>query len=113
MINNLSRKTKIAIDAKICESALSKAVGLMFSREQNKVLVFKFNHEKIVPLHMLFVFYSIDVLFLNEERAVVELKENFKPFTFCTPKKKVMYVVELPQSSIKKLKAEVGDKIEF
>ena len=85
----------------------------MFSKKSDRVLIFKFSHEKIVPLHMIFVFYPIDVLFLNKEKVVVELKENFGPFTFYTPKKKAMYVVEMPKNSTKKLKVKVGDKTEF
>ena len=85
----------------------------MFSKKSDVSLIFKFSHEKIVPLHMIFVFYPIDVLFLNKEKVVVELKENFRPFTFYTPRKKAMYVIEMPENSIKKLKAEVGDKIKF
>ena len=62
---------------------------------------------------MIFVFYPIDVLFLDKNKIVVELKEKFNPFTFHTPKKKAMYIIEMPKNSIKKLKAKVGDKIKF
>lgn len=85
----------------------------MFSKKQNMILVFKFKFGKIVPLHMLFVFYQIDVLFLNEEKIIIELKKNFRPFSFYTPKEKAMYVVEMPSGSIKRLNVEIGDKIGF
>ena len=78
-----------------------------------KTLIFIFNKEKIIPLHMFFVLYPIDVLFLDKNRIVVEKKENFKPFTFYTPKKKAMYVIELPKDTIKETKTRLGDEIEF
>ena len=113
MMQNLTKKTKLDINIKICSDIFSQSLGLMFSKKQNRALIFKLDYEKIVPLHMMFVFYPIDVLFLNKDKVVVDLKENFRPFAFYTPKEKSIYVVEIPQGSIKKLKAEVGDKIKF
>ena len=112
-IKNITRNRFIARNAVLCESVLSKSVGLMFSKNMGKCLVFKFNSEKIVPLHMFFVFYPIDVLFLDKKKVVVELKENFLPFTLYTPKKKLIYVVELPNGIVKKSKTGIGDKIRF
>jgi len=112
-IRNTSRNCILENKIRLCDTTISKFIGLMFSKKSDRVLIFKFSHEKIVPLHMIFVFYPIDVLFLNKEKVVVELKENFGPFTFYTPKKKAMYVVEMPKNSTKKLKVKVGDKTEF
>lgn len=84
----------------------------MFSKK-NRSLIFIFKKEKINPLHMLFVFYPIDVLFLDKNKVVLEIRENFKPFAFYMPKKKSKYVVELPKNSIKNSKTKIGDKIGF
>ena len=62
---------------------------------------------------MFFVFYPIDVLFLDKNKIVADKKENFKPFAFYKSKKKAMYAIELPNETIKKTKTEIGDKIEF
>ena len=62
---------------------------------------------------MLFVFYPIDVLFLNKNKIVVEMKENFMPFSLYTPNKKALYIIELPKNTIQKTKTEVGNKINF
>ena len=110
-IKNLTRKKIIAGNARLCRSILSKAIGLVFSKK--KALIFVFKKEKIVPLHMLFVFYPIDVLFLNKEKIVVEKKEKFMPFTFYTPKNKAKYIIEIPTKLAKKTKTGIGDKIKF
>ena len=112
-IRNTSRNSTFGNKIKLCYTPLSKFIGLMFSKKSDVSLIFKFSHEKIVPLHMIFVFYPIDVLFLNKEKVVVELKENFRPFTFYTPKKKAMYVIELPSNAIKNMGTEIGDRISF
>jgi uncharacterized membrane protein (UPF0127 family) len=90
-----------------CTSAWSKARGLMFSRK--KTLVFEFKQDMHVPLHMLFVFFPIDVLYLDKDKQVIEVKKDFKPFTFFTPRAKARYVVELPYRS----NAKVGDSVTF
>ncbi|MBI2651786.1 DUF192 domain-containing protein [Candidatus Woesearchaeota archaeon] len=111
-IKNLTRKIFLAKNAKLCLNIISKSIGLMFSKNP-KALVFAFNKEKIVPLHMLFVFYPIDVLFLDKNKIVVEIKRNLMPFSFYKPKRKSKYVIELPCNSIKKTKTNVGDKIKI
>ena len=100
-------------NAKLCTNTFSKFIGLMFSKKQNRVLIFNFNKYKIIYLHMLFVFYPIDVLFLDKNKIVVDKKENFKPFTFYKSKKKAMYAIELRNGVIKRTKTKIGDKIEF
>ena len=62
---------------------------------------------------MFFVFYPIDVLFLDQNRVVIEIKENFAPFSFYNPKNKSKYVIELPKNIIKETNTQLGDKIEF
>jgi len=57
--------------------------------------------------------FPIDVLFLNEDWKVVEMKEDFKPFRYHRPKKKAMFIIELPEGSILKSKTKVGDIISF
>ena len=110
-IKNTTKNKVIATDFKLCYDNFSKFIGLMFSRKQNRALILKFNQENIISLHMFFVFYPIDVLFLDKNKIVVDKKENFKPFTVYKSKKKAMYAIELPDGNIKK--TEIGDKIKF
>ena len=110
---NLANHKILASDAGLCNTAFSKAIGLMFSKNKKKSLVFKFDSERIIPLHMFFVFYPIDALFLNKKNIVVESKENFMPFRFYTPNKMAIYVIELPKGTIKKYKTKIGDKIKI
>ncbi|MAG38517.1 hypothetical protein CMO90_00335 [Candidatus Woesearchaeota archaeon] len=113
MIKNYSKGIVLVEKEEICNSDFAKARGLMFSRKTDKALIFPFRKSKRISLHMFFVFFSIDVLFLDEKKIVVELKNCFKPFTFYFSKRKVKYVVELPVNTIKRTKTIVGDKIGF
>ncbi len=103
-------------EVKHCKSNFSQGLGLMLSRKnKNRALVFELKKEKKVPLHMFFVFYPIDVLYLDEDKngdkRIVEIKENFKPFTFYSPKNKAKYIVELPVNTVSKGQLNVNDII--
>lgn len=110
MIQNKTKNFVIIKKAKLCKSMFCKAIGLMFrSKKPDCGLVFIFNKELRADLHMLFVFFPIDVLFLDKDKKVVDIKKNFKPFGYYAPKAKAQYVVELPVGVLKN--TVVGDKI--
>jgi hypothetical protein len=115
-IVNKTKKTKLADKHRICRSAGSKARGLMFTNEasvKKASLVFEFGKERSQSLHMFFVFYPIDVLFLDEKRNVVEMKQEFRPWRVYNAAKNAKYVIELPSNTIIKTKTAVGDRIEW
>jgi uncharacterized membrane protein (UPF0127 family) len=95
------------MEYKICRSLWSQTRGLMFSKKKN--LVFVFNKEKRISLHMLFVFFPIDVLFLDENKRIIEIKRNLRPFRFYTSKEKSKYVVELTEDHNHK----IGERVNF
>ena len=111
----LKCKNKIICkNVKICKSIFSKALGLMFSFPINdKCLIFIFDNARRIDLHMFFVFYPIDVLFLDEGKKVVEIKERFLPFRIYYSKNKCNYVIELPLRVIKDKGIKVGDVLEW
>jgi len=110
-IKNTTKDLVIAGKHKMCNSLWGKARGLMFSPPRN--LIFSYPDERRVSLHMFFVFFPIDVAFLNSNKEIVEIKENFKPFTVHSPKNKAKYVVELNHGTIEQTGTTVGDRLEF
>jgi uncharacterized membrane protein (UPF0127 family) len=88
----------------------------MFSRRRSVVenaLVFEFDWPGRQSLHMFFVFYTIDVLFLDENKRVVDVKRGFKPFTVYNSRVVSRYVIELPGGAIKRSKTCKGDVLEW
>src|SRR3989344_9289603 len=106
IIRNTTQKI-ISNEEVPCNSFLSQARGLIFRKKQN--LIMKLPQERKIYLHMFFVFYPIDVLLLNKHKMIVEIKRNFKPFTFWNSKEKGKYVVELAFPE----EYEVGDRVEL
>lgn len=114
MINNTTKNKILVKSKKKCDTVLSQSIGLMFSKEKKDFgLIFDFKNERTISLHMFFVFYPIDVISLDSERKVIDIKENFKPFTTYMTKKKAKYIIELPKGTIKKTKTTIGNTIEF
>jgi uncharacterized membrane protein (UPF0127 family) len=53
------------------------------------------------------------VLCLDALKRVVDLKENFRPWTFWRSKALCSYIVELPVGSIGRSQTRIADFIEF
>ena len=103
----------IAKSYKEAKSIADKGFGLMFKTKVTKPLVFFFDKEKIVSLHMWFVFMPIDVIFLDSNKNIVEILEDFKPFSYYNPKNKAKYVIEFEAGTIKNKKIKIKEKVKF
>jgi uncharacterized membrane protein (UPF0127 family) len=98
----------IAKKVKFANNIILRAKGLMFEKESNfnYSLIFEFPKESKIgcSLHMLFVFFPIDVIFLNSEKKVVDLA-TLKPWSLgYTPKRASKYVIETQVGTNKKIK---------
>lgn len=85
---------RMRIEGRIYKGYWGKFRGLMFSRKRK--IAFDMGKEIKTPLHTFFVFFTIHVYFLNENKKLVEKKENFKPFSLYFPERKARYIVESP-----------------
>ena len=114
MIKNKTRKTVIVREKRFLKSEWQKTRGLMLAKKIiDTGLIFVFKQEKIITLHMFLVFFPIDVLWLDHNKKVVDMKEHFKPFTIILSKRPALYIVELPDGVIKKSGTKIGDVVEF
>ncbi|NTV24507.1 MAG: hypothetical protein HGA85_09185 [Nanoarchaeota archaeon] len=112
MLTNETTGSRICSDTKVIRSTLGKAIGLMFSKKKSdSCLIFAFNPPRKIDLHMFFVFYSIDLIFLGKNREVIEIKQSFRPFTFYFPKTAAAYVIEAEEGASRLVK--LGDRISF
>ncbi len=101
---------------KIASSFPSQAKGLMFESKK------KFDYALVFPLplenrayasiHSFFVFFPIDVVYLDSKKRVVDIKRNLAPFTFFyRPKKPAKYFVELRAGKSEGI--ELGHELEW
>lgn len=114
MIINKTKKMPLAKNYKLCKSTFSKIIGLMFSRKKPDFgLIMEFKKPSRPSLHTLFVFYPIDLLFLNERKKAIEIKENLTPFKLFIPKSKVKFILEFPAGTLNSSNIELLDTISF
>ena len=112
-IKNVTRSTLIASSSRIADSVLKRAVGLMISRPTEAAMVLMFPKETGISLHTFFVFFPIDILFVDADNRIAELLKQMPPFSTYSAKQKAKLVIELPAGSISKSKTRVGDSIAF
>ncbi len=115
-------KTKGLIISHRCSLARnlsSRMRGLILSDRKDLVLVSPREDIKSSSIHMALMQYPIDVLWLDSNMKVVDLRRNIQPLNplvkdtwrIYKPGKPAKYVVELGKENI--IGTEVGDEIEF
>ncbi|MEW8985439.1 MAG: DUF192 domain-containing protein [Bacillus sp. (in: firmicutes)] len=62
-------------------------------------------------IHMFFMFFSIDVVFLDENDVVVAVREKVKPNRLILPVARAVKTLELPVGAVGKHSIGVGDRI--
>ena len=108
----LFHKNSFLAKLKVYSSILALAKGLMFSSplKKGEGIVLASKKENLSSIHMLFVFFPIDAVWMDKNKKISFIKRNIKPFTpLVTPPKFSQFIVELPANSTKKLK--VNDKL--
>ena len=97
----------------LAKTFASKALGLMFRKKFDGVLVIDLGFEtrRGAAIHTFFMRFDIDVFFVNGKYKVVDAVRNIKPWKILImPKKACRYIVEARSG---KLKAKVGQKLEW
>jgi len=111
---NIKFKGKVISKAKYCDGYFSKFMGLMFSKKLNSgksvILVCDFNSRFFCAIHMLFVFFPLDIIFLDSDKKVVDVRKAYPFVSFIAPRKEAKYVIEMNKGeNILK----IGDKVTF
>ncbi len=105
----------IASDVEFARTLLSQTRGLMFRRSipDDFAMIFEFSKLQKVSLHMLFVPFPIDVLFLDEQCRISSTCTLRPWIGLGYSGRKIRYVIEMPEGSISKNDLKVGDVLEF
>ena len=111
MIINISRDVLIAKTITVANNPFSRMKGLLgtASLPVQKALV-------ITPcnsIHMLFMQFPIDVIFINKTNHVVGLVNNIPPFAFSPIFWESSCAIELPAGTIQQTQTAVGDIIQI
>ena len=110
-ILNTTKDTVIAQNGAIADTFMSRMTGLLNRKSlpDGEALVIT----RCNSIHMFFMRFSIDVIFVDKNDHVVGLVERIKPFRLSRIFFDSQYVIELSEGSIKKAEVSIGDKIEI
>lgn len=114
-MNKRQNKKIFGLEIEYVITFFEKVMGLMFRKKLRHALWFNFNRKTRIDasIHSFFVFFPFDVIWLNEKK-IVDLRKNVKPFTFnITPKKPADSMIELPIGTINKQKLKIGKQLRF
>lgn len=116
-ISGKEKKEIRKIDIEIASNDSARMKGLMFrkSMEDTKGMLFIFEVPEVHSFWMKNTIMSLDIIFINENKEIVKIHKNTKPFsTESLPSvKPSIYVVEVQAGFTDKYKIKEGDKIEF
>ncbi len=105
---------EIAKNIEICRTLTSQILGLMFRSQiqADYAMIFVLKKPSSAGIHMLFVRFPIDVIFLNEEKIIVAMA-NLKPWTGHKSMKNIKYIIETNPGAIERYKLSIGAQMGF
>ncbi len=93
----------------VANNFIKRALGLMFkSIGENEGMIFYYKPRKI-HIHTFFMKFPIDVIFLNEDNTVVDIKRNMKPWSTYQSKKYSCKMIEIKSNP--SINIKIGDKL--
>ena len=96
------------INVRIANTFCSRFKGLMMEKSlpQGEAMILDTK-----SIHMCFMRFPIDAVFLDKEGTVLETHEHLKPWVGTATCMKATYVIELPDRDITRLKIDIGQSI--
>jgi uncharacterized protein len=108
-IENTTRNTTLADQANKAANFMSRGRGLMMAPPlpQGGGLVI----EPCNSIHMFFMRYPLDIVFLSKEGNVVFMYKGIKPWRVGRVVRGARLAVELPEGAIESTGTELGDRV--
>ncbi|MEF8873669.1 MAG: DUF192 domain-containing protein [Candidatus Thermoplasmatota archaeon] len=109
----MATKLPDEVKVKAAKGFFGKALGLMFKRKVDYVLLMEFrNTSKNINLHSFFVFFKFHCIFLDEDKNIVDIEKDVPPFTMgISTEKRAKYVLEIPEGIIDIDEFSIGGRL--
>jgi len=107
---NSTHKTVLVERLEVADTFLSRMTGLLGRpglAEGDGLLITGCN-----SIHMFFMRFAIDVVFLNEAGRVIGLVERIPPFALSPVFWKAAKALELPAGTIERSRTQTGDQLD-
>lgn len=105
---------EIAKNIEFARTKLCQMAGLMFRKDipSDYSMIFILKKPSYVNVHMLFMRFPIDVIFLDEKKEVLGLSW-LNPWTGYKAMKNIKYVIEMKAGTIERYNISTGGRMEF
>ena len=107
----------ITFNVEVAKTIEERRTGLMYRKKllNNEGMLFIFPGEKIIQLWMKNTYIPLDVIFISENKVIVDIKKNMEKLSETIVKSKVKsrYALEFNAGLINKLDIKIGDKVLF
>jgi uncharacterized protein len=111
IIRNKMKLTALAKNCHVADSFSARLQGLIGKRgisEEYALIISPCN-----TIHMFFMKFCLDIIFVDKNNRVVHLIENIKPWRLSKIVWSANCVIELQTDTIKRSRTEIGDILEF
>jgi uncharacterized membrane protein (UPF0127 family) len=111
IIINTTKNSTLAKECAVADSFIKRFIGLMGKEnlpEGGGLLITPCN-----SIHMFFMNFPLDIVFINKDRIIVHLIENIKPWQVSKVVFDARSTLELPVGTISTSSTQVGDVLKF
>ena len=107
--------TIIATNVELARSLVKQLLGLMFRRSipSDFAMIFDMRWEQYIGIHMLFVLFPIDLVYLDNNRQIVDLRHLRAWIGVSHSRKPARYALEMPAGMIERCGMKVGDVLDW
>ncbi|HEY3421848.1 MAG TPA: DUF192 domain-containing protein [Methanocellaceae archaeon] len=106
----------VATEVERADSILKQVIGLMFRKRvpESFAMVFTMKRDNRDGIHMLFVRFPIDVVFLDKDKRILDIHRNLKPWTgLAFSKKAFRYAMEMPAGAADRSSLREGERLNW
>jgi len=110
-IVNKTKNTVLAVNAVLADTPFTRIKGLLGKKalKEGEALIIKPGNS----IHTFFMYFPIDVLFLDKNNRVIAAIASLKPFRFSPVYFRAIFVLELPADTIQSTSTQKDDTISF
>lgn len=104
--------TVVSANIEYADTLIKQIVGLMFRTSFEGALVFDLGRERFEGIHMLFVRFPIDVIFLDSNKKIIDVKTSLKPWIgSALPHSRFRYAIKMPAGAVERMALKTGEQL--
>ena len=111
VVTNITRNTVLANSCALARTFFARLAGLQFKSDLPR------GHGLLITpcnsIHMFFMRFAIDAVFIDTNGAVVYIREGIKPWRVSKIVGSAKSVLELPAGTVSSTGTAIGDKLKF